>query len=377
MIRASLRTGVPLLAGMLLLAACGGGGDKTTQEPGTGSTASVTNTTAAAEVKTLLAGDVEFPLPTEPVTPGTHRIAVIASGLASPGPSTLATNAAEAIAKIGWTADKPGDGKFAPTTQAQLIEKAVLDKVDGIILVAITPSAVAAAVKAASDAEIPIVCALCGPELPEGMVGVGNDDKAAGRAQAAYAASLAKPGDTIVVYQNTEFKQSEAQMAEAARAVKEYCPECKVETPSMLLTQSIQPNAPIFTSLLSKYPKGSLSSVLMPFDTPASVLANSAAQLGRDDFNVIGLGALSPFLDMVGAGAPAVAKADVLISTPLYGWASVDELARMLNGKPTWAADKMPVALIDKTTFGDYTKGNVFVLPKYDYKAKFAELWGK
>jgi ABC-type sugar transport system substrate-binding protein len=376
MTRGRLRAGAALVAAMLLLAACGGGDESATSED-TGSAAAITNDKAAAEVKTLLAGDVEFPMPTEPVSPGTHRVAVITSGLASPGPSVLAENAMAAVKAIGWTADPPGDGKFTPTTQAQLIEKAVLDKVDVIILVSITPSAVAAAVKAADDAGIPVVCALCGPDLPAGMVGVGNDDKAAGRAQAAYAASLAKPGDTIVVYQNTEFKQSEAQMAEAAATVKQMCPECKVEKPSLLLAEAMQPNAPIFTSLLNKYQKGDVSSVIMPFDTPASVLANLAAQLGRDDFAVIGLGALSPFVDMVGAGRPAVAKADVLISTPLYGWASVDELARMLAKAKTWKADEMPVALVDQKTYGNYEKGSLFVLPKFDYEAKFTELWGK
>ncbi|RAY16351.1 hypothetical protein DPM19_05585 [Actinomadura craniellae] len=367
--------GATLVAAMLLTA-CGGGGEAA--QPGAaGAAGAVTNEKAAAEVETLLAGNVEFPMPTAPVAPGTHRVAVITSGLASPGPSVLAENAMEAIKKIGWTAAPPGDGKFTPTTQAQLIEKAVLDKVDGIVLVSITPSAVAAAVKAAEGAGIPVVCALCGPELPTGMVGVGNDHKAAGRAQAAYAASRAKSGDTVVVYQNTEFKQSEEQMAEAAAAVKEMCPGCTVKTPSLLLAEAMQPNAPIFTSLLNTYRKGSLNSVIMPFDSPASVLANSAAQLGRDDFSVIGLGSLAPFVDMVGAGRPAVAKADVLISTPLYGWASVDELARMLAGVPTWTADRMPVALVDQKTYGNYKKGNLFVLPKFDYEAKFAELWGK
>ncbi len=365
----------------LLLTACGGGGDEddkgaTDTSASSDASSGASSEDAAAAVEALLAGDVEFPMPTEEVDPGSHEVAVITSGLASPGPAVLAENAVEAIEAIGWTADAPGDGKFTPTTQAQLIEKAVLDEVDGIILVSITPAAVDAAVKAAENAGIPVVCALCGPGLPEGMVGVGNDALAAGQAQAAYAAALAEPGDTVVVYQNTEFKQSEQQMAEAARAVQEYCPECKVETPSLLLAESMQPNAPIFSSLLNKYPAGELSSVIMPFDTPASVLANSAAQLGRNDFNVIGLGSLSPFIDMVGAGQPEVAKADVLISTPLYGWASVDLLARMLADQDTWDAAAMPVGLVDKDTYGDYEQGSMFVLPDFDYEAEFKTLWG-
>jgi ABC-type sugar transport system substrate-binding protein len=303
-------------------------------------------------------------------------VAVIASGLASPGPAVLAENAVEAIEALGWTADAPGDGKFTPTTQASLIEKAVLDEVEGIVLVSVTPAALDAAITSAIDAGIPIVCTLCGPDLADGIIGVGNDHEAAGHAQAAYAASSAEPGDTIVVYQNTEFKASEQQMAAAADRVEELCPECKVERPSLLLAEAIQPNAPIFTSLLNEYPEGSISSVLMPFDTPASVLANAAAQLGRDDFDVIGLGALSPFVDMVGAGEPAVAKADVLLSTPFYGWAAIDELARAMAGEETWDATAMPVALIDKDTYGDYTAGDIFVMPDFDYKAEFKKLWG-
>ncbi|GAA3516223.1 hypothetical protein GCM10022234_09250 [Aeromicrobium panaciterrae] len=364
-----------MAAAAILLGACGGSSD----DAGDGSPGSsgTTNDSAAAEVKTLLSGDVKFPFPTDKVDPGTHNVAVIASGLASPGPTILANNAMDAIKALGWTADAPGDGKFAPTTQAQLIEKAVLDKVEGIILVSVTPEAVDSAIKAAQAADIPIVCALCGPNLSDGIVGVGNDGDLAGKAQAAYAASKAKAGDTVVVYQNTEFKASEQQMKSAAARVKELCPKCNVETPSLLLTESVQPNAPIFTSLLNKNPAGKISSVIVPFDTPASVLSNAAAQLGRNDFNVIGHGGLSPFVDMVGSGTPAVAKADVLISTPYYGWASVDELVRSIAGVDNWEANKMPVGLVDKSTYGNYPKGLPFVLPKFDYEAKFKELWGK
>jgi ribose transport system substrate-binding protein len=383
-----LRAGLGVLAATaLLLSACGDDGDSSSSgsdaSGGSGSgssgdsSAEVTNQDAQDMVDALLAGDVEYNLPTESVDPGEHHIAIIASGLASPGPTVLSQNAQDAVEAIGWTADPTTDGKFTPTTQAQLIQQAVLDKVDGIILVSITPAAVDAAVQAAADAGIPVVCALCGPGLPDGMVGVGNDPDAAGEAQAAYAASVAKPGDTVVVYQNSEFKQSEEQMSHAADTVEQLCPDCKVERPDLTLAESATPNAPIFTSLLQQYGEGDLSSVLVPFDTPASVLANSAQALGRTDFNVVGLGALSPFVDMVGAGQPVVAKADVLLSTPLYGWASVDELARMLSGADTWDAESMPVGLVDQSTYGDYEKGNLFILPKDDWKGTFTGLWGK
>jgi ABC-type sugar transport system substrate-binding protein len=357
-----------------LLAACGS--DDGGSDGGDTSDRSTTNTDAAAEVEKLLAGDVEFTMPTEAVDPGDHRVAVIASGLASPGPSTLATNAMNAIEALGWQADAPGDGKFTPTTQASLIEKAVLDGVDGIILIAITPNAVAAAINAAEDADIPVVCALCGPGAPEGIISVGNDHPAAGRAQAAYAASTAEPGDVFVVYQNSEFEASKQQMQETASYLEELCPECTVETPSLLLAEAVVPNAPIFTSLLNEYQPGEVKAVILPFDSPAATLANSAAQLGRTDFDIIGFGSLAPFIDMVGAGQPPTARADVTISTPFYGWAAVDQLARALAGLEAWESDDLPVGLVDQTTFGDFEPGQFFILPDFDYEAEFQTLWG-
>ena len=358
---------------LLATAACSRSTDNTT--PG-GTSGEDQHAVAAAEVADLLAGNVTFPKPTESFDPGTHRIAIIASGLASPGPSLVAKTAAEAVAKIGWTADPAGDGKFTPTTQAQLIGKAVLDKVDGIILVSITPAAVAASIQAAQDAKIPIVCVLCG-DVPNGVVGVANDPVAAGKAQAAYAVAKTKPGATIVVYQNTEFDASRQQSAAAAARVKELCPSCTVETPSMLLTEATQPNAPIFVNLLNSHPVGKLDAVISPFDSPAGALTNTASQLGRTDISVIGHGGLAPFINMVGTGNPAMAKADVLISTPYFGWSAVDELARMLAGKPTWEASLMPVQLVDKDNFSKFPTDDLNAQVGFDFRAEFAKLWGK
>ena len=259
----------------------------------------------------------------------------------------------------------------------RLSKKLVLDKVDGIILIAITPDAVSASISAAKTANIPIVCALCGPDLPTGIINVTNDSAAAGRAQAAYAVSVTKPGSTIVVYQNTEFKASQQQTAETAKHAKELCPTCTIDTPSLLLAEASQPNAPIFTSLLTKYPEGKLGAVILPFDTPAGALSNTASGLGRSDFTVVGFGGLAPFIDMVGTGKPVVAKADVLISTPYYGWVSVDQLGRAMAKQTNWDSKGLPVSLVDKTTYSRYTAGSIFLEPTYDYKTELPKLWGK
>jgi ABC-type sugar transport system substrate-binding protein len=368
---------VAIAASVLLLlpgtAACSRGGDSSSSSGGgTGD-----DRKAAAEVEKLLAGKVEFAKPTAPITPGSHKVAVVASGLASPGPSRAAKSVAEGLAKAGWTAAPAGDGKFTPTAQTQLIGKAVLDKVEGIILISITPAAVAAAVKSAQAANIPIVCILCGPGLPPGMVGVSYNSTIAGQAQAAYAVAKTKPGATIVVYQNAEFEDSRQQSQATAARIRQLCPTCKVEKPSLLLAEATQPNAPLFVNLLTSHPSGRLDAVVMPFDSPAGALANTASQLGRSDFSIIGFGGLAPFIDMVGTGKPPVAAADVLIPTPYIGWVAVDQMVRVLAKQPTWESNKLPVQLVNKNNYATFPANDVNAQPGFDYKATFASLWGK
>lgn len=331
-----------------------------------------------AQLAALLETQVELPMVSDPVDPGTHTVAIVSSGLASTGPALVVTNIEEALGVIGWeTTGEAWDGEFTPTDQAAGIERAVQDDAEAIFLVSITPAAVSAAVQAATDAGIPMICILCGPGLPEGMVGIGYEPVKAGDAQAIYAVANSEEDATIVVFQNTEFEASRAQMEQAAAKAAELCPTCTIETPSLLLGEARELNAPVFTSLLDDHPEGELDFVLMPFDTPAAALANTAAQLGREDFGIIGFGALSPFIDMVGTGEPATAVADILISTPFYGWIAVDQAARVLADVPTWDTENFPVAIGTQDNFGELEPGLPFVLPVDDYEAQFAELWGR
>ena len=220
-----------------------------------------------------------------------------------------------------------------------------------------------------------MLCILCGPNLPDGVTSIQADPIAAGDAQAAYVTAKTNGKGTIVLYKNSEFAFSQQQMNEVEKRLTQICPGCKVESRSLLLAEGRIPNAPIFTALLSTYPTGKLDYVILPFDSPAASLSNTASQLGRTDFGVVGYGALSPFVDMVGLGQPDVAKASVTISTPYYGWAAVDLAARILAGKPTWKADAMPVAMITKDNFKSYPAGFPYVGPPFDYKTYFTTIW--
>ena len=349
----------------------------TTEAAAPSSAPASTSAGLEAEVQALLDKNLDFPGPTDPVDPGTHDVAVVTAGLASSGPARVAEELVKAFAAAGWTAPDAYDGKFTPTEQDALIQKAVQDEADVIFLVAITPNAVASGVAAAQTANIPIICILCGPEVPEGTVSVEADAVAAGEGQAKYAVLNSEPDATIFVYQNTEFASSTVQSASAAAKVKELCPGCTVETPSLLLADARTAGAPIWTSLLGDRAEGELDWVILPFDSPSAALAQTAQQLGRSDFGIIGFGALSPFVDMVGAGEPVTARASLAIATPYYAWAAVDQAARVLAGQETWDSAAMPIGLITTENFASYEPGQPYVYPSFDYETEFPELWGK
>lgn len=329
-------------------------------------------------VADLLSSKLTFPQPKETLQRGTHNVAIISAGQSSPGPATVSAAIDEAVqTSMAWDTPPIYDGKFSPIEQASLISKAVANRVDVIFLVAITPSTVTAAVAEAVKAKIPVMCVLCGPDLPAGVTGIQADPVAAGNAQAAYVTAMTNGKGRIVLYKNKEYGFTEQQMNQAEKRLKEICPGCKVDVRSLLLAEARVPNAPIFTALLNDYPSGSLDYVIMPFDSPSGALANTASQLGRSDFGIVGYGALSPFVDMIGLGQPVVAKASVTISSPYYGWVAVDLAGRILSGKATYKADAMPVALITKDNFKRYPAGFPYVGPPFDYKQFFSALWKK
>ncbi|MEZ5216532.1 MAG: hypothetical protein R2715_08065, partial [Ilumatobacteraceae bacterium] len=73
------------------------------------SEAAVTTEAAAGDdvdalVTALLERNLDFNRPTTPVDPGSHEVAVVAAGLASSGPTTVANELAKAFAVMGWTA---------------------------------------------------------------------------------------------------------------------------------------------------------------------------------------------------------------------------------------------------------------------------------
>ncbi len=374
------------LATAVLLAACSsssssspdaksshGGGTSPADAPGVA--------TAKAALATISKTSVTMQKPADPVKPGSHKVAVIAVGLATPGASDTATLVQAAIKDAGWTAPPTYDGKFLPTTASGDIETAINAGDQAIILVSVTPSTVASALQLAHSKKIPVVCILCGPpstfkQFP-GVVGVEPSPENVGTAQADYVVAKSGASAKIWVYEDAEFPFTLVQNQTALATIKKLCPGCQTHVVQMKAGDEQQPGIPVLAGVLSANPKGSIDDIIAPYDNAAAQFSTFLQQKARTEINVIGYAALPVFFTQIQAGSPPSAQATVSIPLPYMAYAAVDEAARMLAGQPTWEANTLGVSLVTRENYTQYDASAPWVAPGFDVASYFKKLWGR
>jgi ABC-type sugar transport system substrate-binding protein len=373
----------------LLSAACGssGGGPGTRGAPApappppASSSASSQVTAAKAALAKILRTSVPMAKPAGPVSVGTHKVAVIAVGLATPGASDTAVYVQDAIKLAGWTAPPTYDGKFLPATASGFIETAVNAGDQAIILVSVTPSTVSSALQLAHSKKVPVVCILCGPastfsQFP-GVIGVEPSPQNVGTAQAQYVVAQSSGTAKVWLYEDAEFPFTQAQNLTAVSVMKSECPGCQVHIVQMKAGDEQVPGIPVLSGVLSANPKGSISYIIAPYDNAAAQFSTLLQQKARTEIGVVGYAALPVFFDQIKAGTPPSAQATVSIPLQYMGFAAVDEAARLLAGKPTWDANSLAVSLVTRTNYQQYSASAPWVSPGFNVPSYFSKLWGK
>jgi ribose transport system substrate-binding protein len=379
---------VPVAAAVVLgVAACGsddsGSSSQSASSGSSGSGGGDNAQLAAAKEEFTKLTDlskIEMPKPTEPVDPGKRKVAVIAAGLSGQGAATVAPFVQEAVKAIGWQSPATFDGKFDPSVQSGLVQQAVREKYDGIILIAITPSTISSAVDAAAAAKVAVTCVNCGrgtdTSAGKDVVFADPSPEASGRAQAIYAIAKTDAKGKIVVLRDKTFGTVVTMNDTAEKTLKEMCTDCEVSSEQMTIKDATTPGVPFFTGFLSSHPKGKVNVVISPYDTASEPFAQAAEQAGRTDVSIAGFGSLKPFYQMVAAGSPTTAKATIAAPIPYESWAGVDQLARILAGKPAWNSGGLPVALVTNENASQFDPKAPYLEPNFDFRAEFKKLWG-
>lgn len=381
-----------------LVAGCGGGSSssssETTAESNTTSNSAEETTSegpegssgnlAEAEKKVAEAEDLEgikWPEPPdEPYDPGTGKAAIIVCGTAGEGCLEQGELDKEALEAAGWDPGEILDGQFTASVQNGLIQKAVQEHVDGIVLNSIELASVKAGVEAAEKAGIPIACEFCaetpGYPVEGGPVPVSIDSGVgSGELIGEYIAVQAKGKGKVTQIVDPNYPVILERVAGTKKAIETYCPECEYEAVNLSDNELTEPGPPYFTALLAAHPPGDLEWIAATADTYANPIVKTAEQSGRSELKFTSIGAETaafPQKIQEGLGEAAVYTPDAYVS-----WAAVDQVLRQSAGLEPWATGHMPDGLVTKKNVAQVLKNAPapYYPPAFNFKAMFKKLW--
>jgi ABC-type sugar transport system substrate-binding protein len=358
-------------------------GGETAEEGGSGGESSDAGIAKAEEEVDRLdvTEGLEWPKPPQkPFKAGHHTAAVISCGQAGEGCKDMSAAAQEALKAAGWSATPTGDGEFSPATQANLIQQAVQEGVDAIVLAAVDPASTKAAVDAAIAKGIPISCIGCSspPEYTEKgtVIDSAVEPVKAGEDIGYWIVANSGGEGKIISFVDHAFATEVKHNEGTKKVVEELCPGCEYEEQSFATAELEKPGPPVFSAALSSNPAGSLDWVNSNSATYATPMVKTAVQQGREDVKIVGIETTPEFL----AEMPKteIANATLYVPFSYLGWAAVDNVIRQVNNQPTWETDDMPGALVTKETVQPYLDASphLFEFPEFDFRSMFEKLWG-
>jgi ribose transport system substrate-binding protein len=379
-----------LLAAGLVLAACGSdsdsssGGDTsaevTSDETGAtgGDSAGIEEAEAKVKQFTTLTG-IDWPKPPGPFTPGQGKIAILTDGNAGQESLHNAEEAVEAVNLAGWTPSPIFDGEYNPNVQNQNVRTAVAEGYDAVLLLALPPDTVKAALDEAFEKGVIVACVMCADFDP----GAGNEDLfiestangAAGEAMGAWIVANSGGDAKILAWIDNAYKIVQNRMAVMETTVGELCPDCEIEFGTNQTTDLSEPGPPFFTAALAANPKGSFDFAIGGYDPLSFQMWQTARQAGRDELRIGGFDGNPPNIAEIAKGElPELATAVEPYSYET--WSAVDQIMRLKTGEETWDTASMPFVLITKENVADYPKSGFFEDPAFDFRAMYEEMWG-
>jgi ABC-type sugar transport system substrate-binding protein len=368
-----------LIASAVFLTACSTSAGEGSSS-GSSSTGSALQEQAKAKVTGFENGPSQYPGPDTPIAPGLGRAAVLACGNSAPVCAQQATAAADALNRMGWDAPAPVDGQLSPQVQSAFIDRAVQDRLDGVILVAVDVNGIKASVERAADAGLIIMCTQCssGPQWAGKVHDVTADFHAQGE-MAAWKV-IADKGDRAKIFgsQDDQFTSSVVKMTGLKDGITKNCPECKLDVLNLVVADSSKPGPPSFTAFLASHPQGAVDYFVPYYDGLSTVVSKTTKNSGRSDFLIGGFDGSPDGLNTLATANPPMSF-DVAEPFTYEEWAAADLMARIKAGQPLWADyDRMPSTLITNNNVGHYLKAQPDSFPAPEgYQQKFLGLWGK
>lgn|GEM_PF-3219870 len=373
----------PLLAGVLFLAACSPGTETTGTDTTKGEATTDEGKALVEQAQDYVeehTGEIAMPDPAgEDFTPAPDKtIGIMSCGQEAPACQRMVSGAEEALDILGYD-HVMEDGKLTPTGWNTAMSRLIQKDVDGIIKFAAPDNAMPQSMKAAADAGIPVVCAVCSnagsdPIADPTVANVDLDTVEQGRAQAWYAIAHTGGNVKMLVFKNelvTAMKERTDGMAEI---FEQECGDgCEVLDEEEV-TQSPGFEARLrssVTSSLQKFGTGEVNMIASTSDSQALGAIQAVEQAGRtDDVKIVSSDCELSSLDSIRTGG-----AQLMCNNSALGWlgfAGGDLMARVLVGQSP-PQGFIPSLIVDAEhnlpPEGEY-------VPDPDYVPFYKEQWG-
>jgi ABC-type sugar transport system substrate-binding protein len=367
----------PIVALALLMAGCGGSDSSGSSDSDTKSGGSAVQDKAKEMVAQFRKGPATYPGPTEPfkVVPG--KAVVIQCGSGAPICKEGGDEAVAALKAMGWDVGPAIDQNFSPQVGLAAVDRAVADKVDGIIIIGSDVNPLKAAVDRAVAAKIPVLCSICASGDMVGKVkDVTVDFHRQGEIAAWKVLSEAGADAKVHGYRDLGYLSATTRQIGLVDTIKKECPKCSIKVDDFSAPEIAKPGPPQFSALLTANPPGKLDYVVGHYDGFAVAAAKTAKNAGRSDIKIGGYDGYTNGLEEIVNNSPIM---DFIVAEPYNyaAWASADLLGRMKAGVPLWKDyDKIDSTLIDSSNVQKFLdqKPDHFPGPP-DYRAKMTALW--
>ncbi|MCW2854238.1 MAG: Sugar transporter substrate-binding protein [Nocardioides sp.] len=257
------------------------------------------------------------------------------------------------------------------------VSQAIAQKADGIVTFAISPTAIAAQVKEAKAAGIPVVDAYnsnVGTDMSaEGFFGhVSADYAEGGRQVAAWMEADSGCDLHTAIMGNAILAPHKAQRDAAQTSFKETCgSSCKSEYLTLDLPKLATSAGPEAQQVLRR--NTDMKYIYSLLDGAVTFIAPAVQQAGRSDVKVVSMGGDPASLERIRSGS-SIHKAVVAIPPQRYqGYAFMDQILRAMTGAK--AVDwELTTRFVDDSNVGT---SDAEIFPQFaGVESKFQALWG-
>lgn len=285
---------------------------------------------------------------------------------------------ADALGMTVTAADAAGDSSKA----SSYVDRAIGQGAAAIVLQGVDPYTVRASIADAKGADIPVVSVAglpAGP-VPDDIAGAGLAGSVnfsvteVGRVLAAYIAANAEPDAHIGLISSSTFRSDSLFVEEFTKELARLCPGCEVTTKDAPLVQWQTTLPSLVRTMATVDPK--LSYIVPSVDAMVPSVRPAVIAVGAGDrVRIVSNNASLPDMQAI-ATKNDQEVANVGSSNERMGWATVDQIARLLTDQPA-VAEIQPLRLFTTDNIAEVDlKQPAATWYGFDFRSFYRKLWG-